>query len=81
MKYYVSKAAVCPFYTNEDRRELHCKGIRRALSLHLVFSDKKQMSDFKGRYCCHIHGYVNCPIYVASVKDYEKEDETPCKQS
>lgn len=73
MKYYVSKSAVCPFYTQEERQKVHCKVFSEGTTMHLVFADKEHMEKHKQSFCYNIKEYSGCPFYKIAAQQFEED--------
>ena len=73
MKYYVSKAAVCPFYKQEEKTKVRCCGYEKGVHMHLVFADQEKKMVHKRRFCEHIKGYLKCPYYSVAAKQFEED--------
>lgn len=73
MKYYVSKAAVCPFYKQEEKTKLRCCGYEKGVHMHLVFGTQAKKAVHERRFCYHIKGYLLCPYYKIAAKQFEED--------
>lgn len=61
MKHYISSYVRCPFYHSEEAQKIHCEGVGKdGSSLHNVFSDKKELKEYREKYCCK--DYNSCSI-------------------
>ena len=77
MNQYVSCTTVCPFAIKEEHQKLHCEGFQKGTIIHTWFKTKELLNAHRKSFCSQIKGYPSCPIYQASCKQYEvNEDES-----
>lgn len=43
--------AACPFYKEEEPQLVHCEGILDGCTLHLGFSNRGKLRNYKNSYC------------------------------
>ena len=51
MKHYCDADARCPFYQCEEQQAIHCEGVDPKTRLHLAFSDRRQLRQYKYERC------------------------------
>lgn len=50
-KYKEDALVQCPYYRDEDRQLLRCEGVEDGCGLHLGFSGRYHLRNYKDRYC------------------------------
>ena len=72
---YKSKYVVCPYYRHHDGNCIHCEGIDKTNSIHVVFGDKAKMKEFCDRHCNSFKGYPKCLVCKALNKKYGVDED------
>ena len=70
-KHSYGKYVVCPYYKDEDGQKLRCEGVGPGTVIHLAFTTKQALRDYRGQYCegC----WKNCMIAGALNRKYDYE--------
>lgn len=64
-KHNYGKNVVCPYYRDEDAQRIRCEGVGPGTVIHLAFSCKENLRDYRKKFCegcwreCMIAGALN----------------------
>ena len=62
MSVYISKYAVCPYYSRNSDNKIRCEGVDETNTINLVFESKTDLKAYERRYCESLNGYSLCRI-------------------
>lgn len=59
---YISKYAVCPYYSKNEPNRICCEGVSDENNVNLVFSDVNKLKEYSKTYCNDLRGYKECAV-------------------
>lgn len=61
----------CPFYKNDERQIIRCEGVENGTALHLAFSTRPQLKEYKKTFCRR--SWEGCLIAMMLNQKYNDE--------